>query len=143
MDEQHGMIALIPESFYLTNIEFPHCTLVYLGRVEKQTHKRYLELLGITSGLATITRSFTAKAIGYDTFGPTEDRVKVLKLERNPELHALRSFVERFNKSEFKEFRPHITLGSWDTEVYEHPNAVRFNRLALCWGESRTFFRLK
>lgn len=143
MDEQHGMIALIPENFYLTNVEFPHCTLVYLGRVENKPHAKYRELLQVTSGLATITRSFRARVSGEDVFGPTQDRVKVLKLQLTPELYAMRSFVERFNESEYEEYLPHITVGPWNIELYDHPNAVRFDRLALCWGESKTFFRLK
>lgn len=79
---------------------------------------------------------------GVEVFGDDE-KVEVLRFAPNPELDILRANFEPFHKSQYKEFKPHLTLGPKGSTVYSTlPKVVEFDRLSLVFGNKKftTYF---
>lgn len=139
------MIAFLPDDLYVGEAslpDFPHMTLVYAGVIQDRTPTEINDIAKDAISLSRLISSFSTPIMGLDVFGD-EERVRVLTLHTTPQLYAARKLVERWNKSQYKEFRPHITLGPEETVVSVVPQKIHFSRIAACWGETRLIVPLE
>lgn len=144
-DHSEGvMIALLPIRTDWCQIKLPHMTLVYAGKVSERKAADFAGLTQDASALAAITRPITLRVTGKEVFGGGEDeRVDVLRLELTPELMAMRRFVEKWNASQYPEFKPHCTVGPIGSCPIEKPTYIAFDKLCVQWGEDMVSFNLK
>lgn len=137
------MIAFLPTTDDWCNIDLPHMTLVYSGKVEDHSRNDFIELAKDAAAVSNMTREFTTSVMKVGPMGQNEEQVAALIFRRTPELDALRKFVEKWNKSEYKEFVPHCTIGKYPIDTTNLPKYVRFNRVLLAWGDERMVFSLR
>lgn len=142
--KNHVMIALLPVTTNWSTLDLPHMTLVYSGKIEDHKDSDLNTMAKDCSALAAISQPLTLLVTGIDILGPPEDKVSALMLRPTPELMGLRNFVEDWNLSEFKEFKPHCTIGPYPgkTVVEYTPTMLAFNRLLLAWGDQHFVFSL-
>lgn len=137
-----SMIALLPMTTDWCRQDLPHMTLVYAGPIEGQSPSMFNELAKDAASLAMLSRPLQLRVKGVEELGPEGERVDVLMLDPTPELLAMRHQVKGWNASEFKDFKPHATIGpvgSRNTLEYV-PSALAFDRIYVGWGnESLTF----
>lgn len=134
------MIAFLPTTSAWCNQELPHMTLVYAGTVENRSPSDYNSLAKDAASIAMLTRPFAAEVEKVDIFGDDE-KVNVLKFRMTPELKALRSYVYRWNQSEYP-FNPHATIGPVNDGLGPVPEVVYFDRIMVGWGEDSMTFNL-
>ena len=136
-------VGLLPINGDWSTLEKPHMTLVYGGVVSDYKPFDFNTLAKVVASVAMLSRPFTLTVMGVDRMGPPEDLVSALILRPTPELMAMRSFFDGWNKSEFP-FRPHAAIGSYPapTSVAPPPTQVAFNKMMVCWGESDLTFNL-
>lgn len=143
-DHDEGvMIALLPITTDWCEIKLPHMTLVYCGKIGELAAGTFDELVKDTSALASLSRSPMLRVRAMDTFGEDSDKVDVLKLQITPEIAAMRRSVEKWNKSEHKDFKPHVTVGMAGQPHPEPPKYISFNRMCVQWGEDMVVFNLR
>ena len=129
------MIALLPAGdTSWCRQDLPHCTLVYVGDNPPLSMRPELEKA--SSSLAETFPIFVANIVGVDILGPADNRVDVMLLD-SPRFRYMREAVEQFNGSEYKEFKPHATIGPHTGEKNPIPLTLRFDRVILAWGEDR------
>ena len=110
-----------------------HCTLVYGGTVgEDAPHPTVLAKSAMH--LARGFMPFDVTVTGHDMFGQEKD--EPVNLIDSHHLHAMRHFVNHHNRSEFKDFKPHISVNE-DTPHLALGSKLRMDRLALWYGEDR------
>lgn len=150
-DQQEGvMIAFAPTSDDWCQIDPPHLTLVYAGKRSDLSATDYNNLAKDAASLAMLTRPFSLRVTGVETFGGDDDPlVRALRFRLTPELAAMRAFVDHWNKSQHRDFKPHCTIGpvgsgisnpEYDREIY--PRSVHFNRIMVGWGSDYLLFNL-
>lgn len=162
MMENETLIAYLPEDGSWCKQEFPHMTLAYGGTLDtmQQTDLNTMAKDAITA--ARVTGPFTLPVTSVEEWGNGE-KVDVLVLYPTPQLLVARNLVKHWEKSEFKEFKPHATIGpagsafidtvpyyDRDMEVSESryqtmkrstlPDRLYFNRIAVCWGDKKLVF---
>lgn len=157
------MIAYLPESGDWCKQDLPHMTLVYCGTID-QLQESDLNTMGKDAiSAARITGPFSLPVTSVEVFGEGEEAVDVLVLYPTPQLLLARNVVSHWNKSEFKDFKPHATIGPEGSafadsvayydqsgEVSESryqmmkrstlPDRLYFNRIAVCWGDKKLIF---
>ncbi len=136
------MIALLPLQTDWSTLECPHLTLVYSGKIEDHKPGEFNELAKDAGSLAMMNNRFSLEVLGVEKFGDEEEPVDVLTLRPTPEIMAMRRFVEHWNKSEHKTFRPHATIGPHPSMIGETPRRLVFDRIGVYWGEESLVFRL-
>lgn len=137
------MLALLPTQTDWCKIKLPHMTLVYAGEIDKDVRPTDFNVLAKDAcSIAQMSSPFAVKVIGKEVFGD-EDKVDVLCLEPVPILRAMRHFVERWNASQYKEFKPHCTIGPEGSFVENLPMYLSFDRVAVGWGEELLTFNLR
>lgn len=132
------MIAFLPAPTYLfeqARTEFPHLTLVYAGKLEDSSPSEISALTKDAASVARLISVFTLPVMGLDVFGSEDEKVKVVTLHPSPQLISARMLVEGWNKSEYTEYKPHVTLGPEATDVRELPASIYFDRLSVNWGD--------
>lgn len=136
MDDYNGsvMIALLPTETDWCHIEFPHMTLVYVGKQKDLKPTTFNELAKDAASIAMLSGPIYLRVTGIDVFGRDEERVKVFRLMPSSELMAMRRTVESWNGSEYP-FNPHVTIGPERTVVEYTPRVIVFNRIAVGWGK--------
>lgn len=155
-----AMIAFLPVNGSWVKQDFPHMTLVYAGEIEGRDKSEFNTMGKDGISAARAVGSFSLNVISVDTLGDPGEEVDVLVLHPTPQLLVARKMVENWNRSEFTEFLPHITVGPAgsayaqrvvDSTVEESyssrrrdilPSSIHFDRLALCWGNDRLIFNL-
>lgn len=146
-DEDNSvMIALLPTTSEWSKLKLPHMTLVYAGVLGESVQDEDLErMVKDASYLAQLTSPFGLKVTGVETFGKDDEMVDVLVLELTTWLRAMRHFVVHWNASEYKEFRPHCSIGGspGQGQLQDNPMWLMFDRIAVCWGEQIIPFWLK
>lgn len=135
------MIAFLPTTSSWCNIDLPHMTLVYAGKISDLKPGDFNSLAKDAASLSMLTNPFSAEVEKIDTFGEPHEQVHVLKFWMTPELQALRSYVERWNKSQYP-FNPHATIGPANEPLGPTPHSVFFNRIMVGWGDERMTFKL-
>lgn len=143
-DHSEGvMIALLPITSDWCQIELPHMTLVYCGKISDLKPSSFNELVKDASALAAISKPLTLRVTGCEVFGGGEDeRVDVLRLLLTPELASMRRFVEKWNASEYKEFKPHCTIGPAGQNYGPKPTYLAFDKICVEWGDEMVSFNL-
>lgn len=155
------MIAFLPANGSWVKQDFPHLTLVYAGPIEGRDKSEFNAMGKDGISAARTTGSFSLNVTGVETLGDTGEEVDVLMVYPTPQLLLARQIVEKWNKSEFTDFLPHVTIGPagsayvqqvGDNRDYEFgsstrrrdllPSSIFFDRLALCWGDDRLIFNL-
>jgi 2'-5' RNA ligase len=155
-----AMIAFLPANAPYVKQDFPHLTLVYAGPITDRDKSEF-NVMGkdAISAARAIGGSFSLNVTGVDTLGDAAEEVDVLLMYPTPQLLIARKMVESWNRSEFAEFLPHVTIGpagsaytqrDVDTSEFSYsrssrnvlPNSIFFNRLAVCWGNDRLIFSL-
>jgi hypothetical protein len=107
-----------------------HCSVIYFGDDAQNPTLPYEAAMQMTKTLAACYPAFNSVVSQHSVFGPEGDQVTVAELAMNRQLAELRQCYERFNGSQYKEFKPHIT--AVDGFIRPVNSVVRFNRLA-CW----------
>lgn len=140
-----AMIALLPIVSDWCKIDLPHLTLVYAGMLTDLKPEDYTNLLRDASALAIISNPLTLRVGATAVFGdntPDNPQVNVLKFVSTPELSSMRTFVEKWNASQFP-FNPHATIGPVDgLPIMNVPSFVAFNRIMVGWGTDSMTFNL-
>lgn len=136
MDEfsQSVMVALLPTTDYWCRIELPHVTLVYAGEIPDLKSTARNELAKETVAIALDSKPMTVPVISTEIFGD-EDLVDVLRLELTPELKAMRNRLESWNASQYKDFKPHATIGPVGGRLDNLPTRLTFDRILFAWGD--------
>lgn len=136
MDEfsQSVMVALLPTTDYWCRIELPHMTLVYAGEIPDLKPTVRNDLAKEMVSIALEFQPMTIPVIDVEIFGD-EDLVDVLRLELTPELKAIRSRLVHWNASQYKDFKPHATIGPVGGRLDNLPARLTFDRILLSWGD--------
>ena len=143
MEEKTGiMIALLPASADWTDVELPHMTLVFCGKIDERKPGDFNEMAKDAASIAMLSKGFfVAENIGIDTFGPPEELVDALVIRPTSEIMAARRFLEKWNRSDYPDFKPHITIGKHPVMLTNVSRLIVFNRLSVNWGsDSITFW---
>src|SRR5687767_6724389 len=121
------MIALLPITSDWCRIKLPHMTLVYCGKTSELAPGTFDNLVKDASALAAISSPMMLRVKGVEVFGEDTDKVNVLRIQITPELAAMRRFVEKWNRSQYTEFKPHATIGmATDPPPIELPRYLSF-----------------
>lgn len=151
-----AMIAFLPMNGSWCKQELPHMTLVYAGETNSLQPSDFNALAKDAITVSRLTGSFVLPVTGIEEFG-NEDKVDVLTLHPTPQLLAARKIVEHWNKSEFKDFKPHATIGPSGSAAGMHnaytdgyanksdetlPTQLYFNRIGAFWGKQSLIFNL-
>lgn len=155
-----AMIAFLPANGTWVKQDFPHLTLVYAGAITGRDNSEFNKMGKDAISAARVTGSFSLSVTGVETLGDAGEEVDALMLYPTPQLLVARQMVEKWNKSEFTEYLPHVTVGpvgsayaqrvvdSTEEVSYSNrrrdvlPNNIYFDRLAVCWGDDRLIFNL-
>lgn len=141
---QSIMVALLPTETSWCKIALPHLTLVYAGEVPDHNPTDFNTLAKEAAMIAALSPPLGAKVFGVDVFGQ-EEKVNVLRLDLTPGLKAMRAMLEKWNQSEFTEFKPHCTIGAqgdgYDPDTI--PMYLMFDRIMVGWGDQELPFWLK
>lgn len=138
---ESAMIAFLPTTAEWCDIDLPHMTLVYAGKIDKLGPSAFSGLSKDAAAISMMTRPFALTVRDVDVFGPDDDKVNVLRFRPTPELLAIRKYVERWNASEYA-FSPHATIGPANTYVERRPGVVGFDRIMVGWGDEQIVFNL-
>lgn len=144
MNDQDGsassMIALLPMTSDWCCIELPHLTLVYAGEIKDLQESAFNDMCKDACSIAMLARPVTLRVTSREKFGNwSEDpanAVDVFRLQATSELLAMRHQVEGWNKSEFKDFNPHVTIGP-PGSVVNPPSYIAFDRIMVAWGRDK------
>lgn len=135
-----AMIALLPISSDWCKIDLPHLTLVYAGKTDELPSTAFKDLCQDAAAIAQLSRPITLRVTGLDVFGPDGERVNVLKLLLTPELAAMRRSVEKWNRSEYTEYRPHCTVGPVHETAPIVPGMIAFDRILVAYNDEHVPF---
>lgn len=154
-----GMIAFLPADGSWCKQDFPHMSLVITGPIDDLPETQFNEMGKDTISVARLTRTFSLNVTGVEEWGVTE-RVDVLTLFPTPQLLVARQITERWDIGDFKEFKPHATIGPAgsaaaldvpvNTNMFDSPrrgrstlpSSIWFDRIAACWGDKKLVFAL-
>lgn len=131
------MVALLPKGETGSKLELPHLTVIYGGEIPEMTARETFDLIGTFISVMDGTPIPPLKVTGLEIFGDDE-KVEVLTFASNPELDRLRTIFEPHHKSQYKEFKPHLTMGPVGSVRNKNlPDTVEFNRLILAFGDRK------
>lgn len=153
-----AMIAFLPSDGTWCKQDLPHMTLAYGGPIADRPDSDFNAMGKDAISAARLTRSFSLQVTAVEEWG-VDEKVDVLVLYPTPQLLLARKLVEQWDVSEFKEFKPHATIGpagsayAQDAPNYDNkymapsrrstlPSTLWFDRVAVCWGEKRLIFNL-
>jgi len=144
MDEHTDdiMVALLPTETYWSTLEYPHLTLVYAGLVNDQPAHVHNELLKVANELAQAHPTMHLYSEGIDVLGPPDKQVDVVKIKLSTRLFMMRGRLVKYNASEYKEFKPHCTIGPVGSARNNIPEIIVFDRIVVAWGEDRMVYKL-
>jgi len=153
-----AIVAFLPQDGSWCAQDFPHMTLVAAGPVDDLSSSEQDSFAKDAISAARVMGGpFSLPVTGVEQLGITEI-VDALMLYPNPQLLVARSLMESWNRSEFKEFNPHATIGPagsaftqaipfndgvQDTVRYKRqvlPSQLYFDRMAVCFGPNRLVF---
>jgi 2'-5' RNA ligase len=138
------MVALLPIVSDWANIDFPHLTLAYAGRVSELPASSLDGLSKAALSIALLSRPVTLRTLTTDVFGEgTEDnpKVDVLRFHPNLDLLKMRAIVEDWDASKFP-FNPHLTVGPEGTWNGIAPVMVAFDKVVFVVGDKHQEFHL-
>ena len=136
------MIAYLPIDGSWCKQPLPHMTLVYAGTLLEREYSDFNRLAKDAISVARLTSPFSLDVTGVEVFGD-EEKVDVLRLSSTPELIRARQLVEHWNKSEFTEFKPHVTVGPTGSARGMLPTKLYFDRIMVAFGNEDMTFKLR
>jgi 2'-5' RNA ligase len=138
--DQSVMIALLPIDSSWCQIELPHMTLVYAGKISGLNPGDFNEMAKDAASLAAMNRPLALEVFRKEQFGDWSeapaDVVDVYRLRPKPELLGMRNTVKRWNKSEY-DFNPHVTIGPAGVVTDFQPSVIAFDRIGVFWGRDQ------
>lgn len=160
-----AMIAFLPANAPWCKQDLPHMTLVFAGDIEGRDKTQFNEMGKDAISASRVIRTFSLTVTEIRQLGDEGEEVDALIFYPTPQLLVARQMVEHWNKSEHKDFLPHVTIGpagsAFADDVpqtdymdvkYESdfqrkrrntlPASVYFDRLAICWGDDKLIFSL-
>lgn len=140
------MIAFLPYGdLSWMQQSLPHMTLVYAGESSDLQATDYNTLAKDALTVARIMRrSFDLPVVEIQQLGNAQDGVvDALVLYPSPELLVARKLVAPWNKSEFTEFLPHVTIGPEGSAQGKLPSSLWFNRIGVFWDQQSILFDLE
>lgn len=138
------MIAYLPMDESWCRQDLPHMTLVYAGSVNDLKPTDYNALCKDALMVAKAGRGPTLDVTGVEVFGEGDEAVDVLELYPTPALLVARRLVEKWNGSQYKDFRPHATIGPVGSAdlLSRIPTRITFPRLGVFFGDKKMVFDL-
>lgn len=146
LDSNHtsAMVSLLPNNGWWSKLEIPHLTLVFAGKIDQLQASQFNNMAKDAASIAMMQPRFSVKVIGTDVFGSNGDEeVDVFTLQKTPELMAMRRFLEKYNKSDYVEFKPHVTIGPAGGGIPQIPDIIIFDRINVAWGNEYMTFWLR
>lgn len=138
------MIALLPTNTSWSKIDCPHLTLVYSGKIEEHYANDFNSMAKDVSALASISPMIMGEVTGIERMGPPEEPVAALMIRPSQEILALRSFLVKWDRSEWPEYRPHATIGPYPVGLSGMDvRQLVFDRIMVAWGDSNLVFSLR
>lgn len=156
-----AMIAFLPSNAPWCKQDFPHMTLVYAGDIEGRDKTEFNNMGKDAITAARVIRTFSLTVTEIRELGDAGEEVDALIFYPIPQLLVARQIVQGWNKSEFTDFLPHVSIGpagsayadnvpqtDYVDESYREkrrntlPASVYFDRLAVCWGDDKMIFSL-
>lgn len=133
------MIALLPTRTDWCQINYPHMTLVYAGQFPDMQDSQFNAIAKDALSLAMTTGPFRLPVTGVEIFGDdTDGKVNVLTLMPSAKLLTMRKFVEPWNGSSHKDFKPHATIGPATNPLPQDlPGMLFFDSISVSWGTVR------
>lgn len=141
----YPVTSQVPVDFDIQEGVEAHCTLIYLGKASEVSYTKedvqaILDRIKLKTPSSVVVRDL-------ELFGPDKD-VLVMTLD-DTALSSLRKTLERAllkigakSGSEFKEYKPHVTLDSKTNLTLEEardsialPDTVSFDDVELWWGD--------
>ena len=107
-----------------------HCTIVYAGEDDEHDYATYTDIEHRCKTVAHIEPPFVAEVKGKMIMG---DQTPALLIE-SPSLYRIRMAFQRFNRSEYTVYRPHLSVPYLDTT---YPKYFIFDRIAFWFGDDR------
>lgn len=135
-DISDGIAVVYPANWPQDDIDEPHCTVIYLGKTKevdftKADVEAALHQAGLIEPGAIPTN-------GVEMFGPEKD-IPVVALKSTKFLNLQRDVLEAIlltrgikNGSEFKDYKPHITIKNKNIDI---PESVTLQAPVLWWGK--------
>ena len=134
------MIAYLPVRGEWCKQPLPHLTLVYGGKITEQEYSVFNQMAKDAIIVSRLAGGFQLDVTGVETFGDDDEKVEVLTLEPTPDLIRARQLVEHWNRSEYTEFKPHVTVGPVGSARGVLPTSLYFDRVMVAYGnEDMTF----
>lgn len=140
-DNDHSdSIVIVYPAFWNGNIDpEAHCTILYLGNISDASFSRE-DIENALSGMDLVAPG-QINVVGTEMFGENKD-YPVWLLEPTALLNLTRKLIEdglstigAENASEFKDYRPHVTVNQLDFDL---PNDyVELGVPTLWWGDER------
>lgn len=130
-------IMLIPTSDHRYSDD-GHVTLVYGGEIGARDQPDEQEMRMAAQMIAKMYSPVVAKTTGMAWMGQGDERVPAIIL-RSPELHRMRLWVERFNRSQYKVYKPHMSVPDYNAPVVPY---VYLEEIALWWGDEHTTWQI-
>lgn len=136
-------------------------TLVYAGDIADRDKAEFNRMGKDAITAARVVRTFSLTVTEIRQLGDAGEEVDALIFYPIPQLLVARQIVQSWNKSEFTDFLPHVSIGppgsayadnvpqtDYVDESYRDkrrntlPASVYFDRLAVCWGDDKMIFSL-
>lgn len=136
-------------------------TLVFAGEIADRDEADFNTMGKDAISAARVARSFSLTVTEVRQLGDEGEEVDALIFYPTPQLLIARQMVESWNKSEFTDFLPHVSIGPAGSSLADEvpqtgyvddnyrakqrntlPASVYFDRLAICWGEDKQIFSL-
>lgn len=137
------MIAYLPTDGSWCKQPLPHMTLVYAGSLRDHDYSAFNSLAKDAIAVTRVTPPFSLDVTNIEVFGDGEEQVEVLRLSSTPELLRARELVEHWNASEYKQFKPHATVGRLGSARGHLPTKLHFDRIMVAFGNEEMIFRLE
>lgn len=137
-------------------------TLAYGGETADMAQSDFNKMAKDAISAGRVTGSFSLQVMGVEEFGVDADAVDALTFHTTPQLLVARRMVEPWDTGEFKDYRPHATIGPvgsavqnglvrgepWDEPVSYRsrrdslPLSLWFNKIVVCWNDDKLVFNL-
>lgn len=143
---EHDNTATIVWTANWPKVEKPHCTLAFLGDIDRIPAK-YSDILEVMVGVsAAFPSPGLVQTQGIEYFGENRDTMVVLLDDRRlfpVHLLVMHELYKRFgvqNGSTFAGYKPHVTVGKKEDVLINYPfitppAAIKLGGLQLWWGD--------
>lgn len=143
-NSENIMIALLPTNTEWCKIDCPHLTLVFSGKVADHPVYDFNAMAKDASALASISSPIIGEITGIERMGPPEEPVAALMIRPSVEILAMRSFLEKWDRSEWPDYKPHATIGPYPVGLSGMDvRSLVFDRIMVAWGDTQLVFSLK